>query len=341
MGVLADARTILGLDQAELPEWDARHQARASFETEGPGGMPTQVALGMFPANPDVAGSVVRLRDRDRPPSSKATDDGKGRLTWDTPFQMMGSGTYVVLPPDSALESWRTFDLDASTIRNLSATRLLRILADASPDVSRALWDFLRMCNPGWEIKAYKPGKSHVAHNGAQNLVDDFVDRMTDKYGTLDVIVSKMYFSAFLFGSMCVEMVLDLDGRTAIDLATPDVGSLRFMLTVDPVLGAQWIMGQFQGGRSFVPLQRETIRYIPIDPAPGQPPYGRAPAGPALFSTLFLLGLLQDLRRVVAQQGYPRYDISVSLQRLQDSMPATLQLADPNAWKQWVTATLN
>lgn len=42
----------------------------------------------------------------------------------------------------------------------------------------------------------------------------------------------------------------------------------------------------------------------------------RAPVGSALFPALFLLGLMQDLRRVIANQGYPRLDVSVAVDRL-------------------------
>ena len=125
-------------------------------------------------------------------------------------------------------------------------------------------------------------------------------------------------------GALFSELVLDADAQTAIDLATPDPGTVRFRQAIDPVLGRVWLLGQFQAGQ-FVDLSmRETIGYIPIDPAPANP-YGRAPAAPAIFSSLFLLGLLHDLRRVVAQQGYPRYDLAISLEQLRKATPPSIQ----------------
>lgn len=70
----------------------------------------------------------------------------------------------------------------------------------------------------------------------------------------------------------------------------------------------------------WIPLNRETIQYVPIDPLPGNP-YGRALVSPALFTCLFLIGLLHDLRRVVSQQGYPRLDIAIDFEKLTEIAP--------------------
>jgi hypothetical protein len=40
---------------------------------------------------------------------------------------------------------------------------------------------------------------------------------------------------------------------------------------------------------------------------------------PAIFTSVFLLGVLHDLRRVIAQQGYPRTDIVLNLEKLRDA----------------------
>jgi hypothetical protein len=110
---------------------------------------------------------------------------------------------------------------------------------------------------------------------------------------------------------MVAELVLD-DQFTAVDLATPDPATIKFRRKRDDVLGVVWEMGQWQNNE-WVPLDRPTIRYIPIDPMPGKP-YGRSPMMPALFPALFLLGFYQDLKRVIANQGYPRIDIAVKVE---------------------------
>lgn len=259
---------------------------------------------------------------------------GGGRVSTDSPWQFFG-GYPFVLPPDEINEGWRVVNLDAATIRGMSAPRLLRVLADLSPDVSRSLWDFLRLVNPGFEATATYPN-SDRRHPQGQRALDAWTKSLQTLYGSMDVVIGRLHFGAFLRGALMAELVLDEQGRYPIDFATPDPSTARFRRTNDPVRGQIWELGQFQKSR-WVLLDRPTIKYVPVDPAPGVP-YGRSPAAPALFNSLFLLGLLGDLRRTVAQQGYPRYDLLINLEQLALLAGPSIK-ADPEAWKRFVDAT--
>jgi len=289
-----------------------------------PGAFPTTGSIAPWPP----VGSEAPAR----PPKNLVG----GRLSWDD-VTLYGAGMPIILPPDDTADSWRRLDLDADSLRNMPAHRLLHVLAEASPDVSRALWDFLRLTNPGWECKAYVPG-TRTPNVPAQAVIDDWLRRLRKRYGSIDVPIGRLHFGAFLRGAIMSELVLDTDGRTAVDLATPDPLSARFKQAIDPVLGRVWLLGQFHHGQWTDLSVRETISYIPIDPAPASP-YGRPPAAPSIFASLFLLGLLHDLRRVVAQQGYPRYDIAVSMEALRKATPPNI-LNSPTEWKAWVDATI-
>src|SRR5690606_28043428 len=137
---------------------------------------------------------------------------------------------------------------------------------------------------------------------------------LDDHYGSVDIVFGRLFMSAFLRGALFAELVLDSGGRVPVDLATPDPISVRFRRVQDPQRGPIWQPGQWQGGE-FVPLDRPTVRYTPVDPFPGSP-YGRPLAAPSLFTTLFLLAMLHDIRRVVQQQGYPRLDISLDTEKM-------------------------
>ncbi len=258
-----------------------------------------------------------------------------GRTSLDTEDSFFGAFR-VVQPPPSAESAWRTLTLDAQTLDRMPSQQLMQLLADLSPDISRALWDFLRMANPGWEIVTFIPGTEEPAPQ-AQARLDTFFALLADLYGSFDVIVGRLFIGAFLRGALMAELVLDGDGRIPVDLATPDPSSARFQRVTDPVRGVIWQLGQWQRG-GFLPLDRPTVRYLPLDPLPGSP-YGRAMAAPALFSSVFLIGLLHDLRRVVSQQGYPRLDLILNLQQMYDRAPADVQ-QDPEAWQTWVNDTL-
>lgn len=252
----------------------------------------------------------------------------------DEPIHAFGLTIEAPTEPDL---SWRTLNLDSKTLSRITPARLLELLADLSPDVSKALWDFLRLTNPGYKIDVLESGGKEQDEM-AQALLDAFVDELHDLYGSFDVVVGRLFISAFLRGALFAEIVLDGAGVTPIDLATPDPYTARFKKRTDPDRGIVWDLGQWQEGE-FVDLALDTIRYVPIDPFPGKP-YGRALVQPALFSTLFLLGLMHDLRRVVAQQGYPRIDIAVKLQELADATPDDI-LSDVKKWQAWVNEIID
>src|SRR5690606_3933985 len=152
-----------------------------------------------------------------------------------------------------------------------------------------------------------------------------------------DTIINQLFMGAFLRGAFMAELVLDENGRLPLNIATPDPYSARFKKMKHPQLGTVWQLGQYQG-QQWTPLDRPTVRYVPIDPAPGRP-YGRAIVSPALHTTLFLIGILHDLRRVVAQQGWPRINLEVDFEALaemapDDSRPGT------EGFEEWVTAVI-
>ena len=229
--------------------------------------------------------------------------------------------TYVA--PQNAEDEWRRLKLDGHTLDRISLSRLMSLLVDLSPEVSRALWDYQRLCNPGWEITVTRPNSKTVYRKG-KDALNKFLKELTDYYGTLDVIFNRLFFAAFLRGAMLAELVLDEQGRMPVDLVTPDPWRVRFKREDDPLRGRVWKLGQWQKGR-WVEFGRPTIRYVPLDPTPDDP-YGRPMCSPSLFATLFLLGMLHDLRRVVSQQGYPRLHIKINLQKLIEGHPQAKQL---------------
>lgn len=242
------------------------------------------------------------------------------RLTQDQQFGSYFSGLTLLAPPDSDSQ-WRDFSLDSHTLDRMSPAELMELLCDLSPDISKALWDFQLLSNPGWDAKAFRVGSEEV-DKPAQALVDAFFTRLKTLYGSPDVPLNVLFFSAFLRGGFYAEIVLSKNGREALDLATPDPKWLRFRRVQDPERGQVWEPYQYIDG-SPVSLAYETIRYVPIHPLPGKP-YGRPLTSSALFVTLFSLGLLHDLRRVVAQQGYPRIDLAINSELLSKWMPPSI-----------------
>lgn len=294
----------------------------------------------VLPGRPGVF--VLVMAERTTQPITLDIPRGLGgtraRASVDTEDQVFGALlTSAVNAPLSADESWSGFDLDARTLARMSPTRLLELLAELSPEVSRELWNFLRMCNPGFTATAMRPSGKMAGTAAHQQALDSFLAALKARYTSVDVIIGRLFISAFLRGGLMAELVLDQSGRTPLDIATPDPATARWRRIEDPDLGAVWQLGQWQRG-AFVPLDRETVRYVPVDPFPGHPE-GRAIAAPALFTATFLLAMLHDIRRVVQQQGYPRIDISIDLEKLAAAMPRDAA-QNPETFRLWVNGMI-
>lgn len=258
----------------------------------------------------------------------------RARTTVDTSSESRFTQYLFVSSPADPLDTWRVEDLNDKTLARITVSRLIELLADVSPEISKALWDFLLFCNPGYEAAAFRPGAEEQDDQATAALLA-MIDRLDQaQANSFDIIIGKLFLGIFARGALFTEAVFDDVGRELLDLATPDPGSARFREVTDPARGKYWQLGQWQGGE-FVTLDSEMVRYLPVHPWPGKPPYGRAPLMPAVFSALFLIGLLHDLRRVIAQQGYPRLDVEIDLEQLRDAMPVDLA-SEPDKWKDWI-----
>lgn len=239
-----------------------------------------------------------------------------GRVSMDSSRTHVGAG-WTLVPPVDDTTNWRIQDLDTNNLNYYTPKQLLDMLLNLSPEINRGTWDFLRMCNPGYEYKVYNKGSDKKENKRGKRHIDSVVSMLRDRYGSFDVVLGRYFIGAYLGGAFCGELVLDGEARETVDLVAPDPYSIRFRKRIDPVRGEVWQPGQWQA-QGFVPLDIPTFRYIPVDPIPTSP-YGRSLAAPALFSALFLLSLMHDVKRVVMQQGYKRLDISLDMEAAEDS----------------------
>lgn len=258
------------------------------------------------------------------------------RQSEDRPGSIVATGA-AMLAPIAPAERWRGLNLDSQTLDRVSVNDLVELLADVSPDVSRALWDFLRICNPGHTAEVLRPSGVR-APQAAQQALAGVLAAISAQHGDLKVAIGRLFIGAFLRGGFAAELILDADGRQTLGLGTPDPASLRFRARRDPILGVVHEPGQQQGAR-WVSLAIPTFVHIPIDPFPGQP-QGRAPAHPAIFPTLFALAMLQDVRRVVQQQGYPRLDLVVLLDKLTAMVPDDID-SGTQEYQEWLSAMID
>ena len=215
----------------------------------------------------------------------------------------------------SAEYRWRDGDLDTATLSKVSLPELSALMIDLSPEISREANNILRIANSGWELNAVS-GDGRRSHRAGQNVLNAFLDRLNNLYGSADTIFNQLFLSVFLRGAIAAELVLGKDGRTPVDLVVIDPILFKFQTELDADRGEYWQLGQINRSGAFVPIRVPTVLYSAFDPLPGRPE-GRSAVQSALFVCLTLMRTLRDLSRVIAQQGYPRLDIEVDLKELQ------------------------
>ena len=289
--------------------------------------------LGSVPPPPPLARRMVG-----RGSSSRAI--AGGRLSVDRANEVASQFLSIESPPSAELD-WRTLNLDSKTLSRMTPARLIELMADLSPEIANGIYVYLRLHNPGWEAIALKVGSDEGDTKG-QAALDAFLQSCTGIYDEttsvpFDVIINILHLGVFLRGGLLAELVLDENGRKPLNIATPDPNSIRFKKKKHKVLGNVWELGQYQGGE-WVALARETVRYVPNDPLPGKP-YGRAVVTSALYTSLFLLAMLHDLKRVVQQQGYPRLDLSINFEMLAQNAPPEAQ-PGTEEFDSWVAAVI-
>lgn len=241
-----------------------------------------------------------------------------GRVSLDSHNRGTSFGDgWVLIPPRDHESLWRLNNLDAEHLDLYTPQELLYMLVDLSPEISAAQWHFDRMCNSGYEIKAYNLGSEDAENRAAKDHITSVLNMLKERYGSADIVINRFYTGAFLGGAVCSEIVLDSSGRQTIDWVSPDPYSIRFRRKVDSLRKEVWQPGQWQG-RDFVPLDIPTFRYLPVDPVSASP-YGRPLASPALFAAIFSLSIMHDVKRVIMQQGYKRMDISLDMEKAMDA----------------------
>lgn len=218
---------------------------------------------------------------------------------------------------------------DIKDFENLDFDLLTELLSDLSPEISKALWDFLLLCNPGYELKAFKLGTTDVDER-AQQYINDVIEPALDaQHGTLGVFFDRLFKMLFLRGSILLELIPDANGRDFLGIASPDTRTLEFRRIDSEQLGQVWDFGQNQDGK-FVSLRLPTVSYIPIHPSPDSIE-GHSLCSSALFAAIFIMAVLRDTKRVVQHQGYMRLDVKVLFDKLKDTMPEEARLDSAKA----------
>jgi len=229
-----------------------------------------------------------------------------------------GGGLFGSLPR----RTLRELGLDDRSLKTYSVFELMDRLIDAHPDVSYALWNFIRLGNSGYTYTVKKLGSGKEYPQGKKDI-DELFQRLKtpnmvgfERSKGIEKLIDQLILTGITRGAVVGELVLTSDMNDVAFIAPVDPATVEFK-----VEGGRYIPYQDQGK---IELDVPTFIYEGIDEKVDDP-YGRSPFTSALSVILFQLQILNDIKTVVHNQGYPRLDVKVVEEVLLKRMPIAVR----------------
>lgn len=207
-------------------------------------------------------------------------------------------------------------------LKSYTIDNLIDTLSNIHPDVGFALWNFIRLGNSGYTIKCYKLGSGKPYPQGERDIAE-FIQRLSlpnvfnfELSRDFDKVINQLLLSTVTRGAACLELVLLPSLDDVAFLAPVDPGTIEFLFEND-----RYVPYQDNGSIS---LDIPTFIYQELDSFIDDP-YGRSPILNALNMVMFQMQILSDIKAVVHNQGYPRFDIKVLEDVLLQRMPVNVR----------------
>lgn len=269
---------------------------------------------GIHPEQAAIELAVTRAMEQVKLVSGKPTDAlDRGRLR---------SWGYGSLVPRQNLTNYRTRE-------GRTVLETLRLVRDRDPDAAQAITNFLLLMGQGYRSRA-TTGKQDrdgnpIIDQRAQDYLSAFDARVGEEYGGgMDALIDVLNLTLVTQGAMAAELAVADDVSEIVDVHPVDPQDIvfkrepktnRLMRGVQVGVG---VKGADQAG--FLELSPRQFRYVPLHPDVDSP-YGRSPILAALTAIFFKVEVLEDLKAVVHNQGYPRIDVSVVRELVLNSVP--------------------
>lgn len=232
----------------------------------------------------------------------------------------------------------RTKDV-LKTLRSIpEETAAIEFLKKVNPDVSMAVWNFVRLANQGHEMHFYSlDGKTRMTE--IEDKWREFAARINEISNSgLDGLIDQLHYSSFLLGAMSVEAEV-----------TPKRNDIYDIYPVKPQT-IEWEIKEINGRKTWVPYQYNNFTkvyldkehanffWVPADPDIGDP-RGTLNLSPVLQAVDFQMQILQDLQAVLHHQGYPKNDISIDIEKLMQICPAHIK-NDTVKLNEWINGNI-
>ncbi|WP_426455310.1 hypothetical protein ACP26L_36430 (plasmid) [Paenibacillus sp. S-38] len=263
-----------------------------------------------------------------------SVNDFGGSRTTIPKFAQGGGGVGGALPKKAQSDLL----LDERSLASASIEDLIDILSDAHPDVSYAIWNFMRLGNTKYNISVRKPGGDGKPDENMKKVITDFFDMMEMPDPTrfsvnrgIDKMLGQLLYAVITRGAASLELVMG-QGNTEVAFIAPiDPATVEFRYENE-----RYVPYQDEGKIS---LDLPTFFYEGLDERIDDP-NGRGPLLGAINMVMFQLQVLNDIKAVVHNQGYPRFDIKILEEVLLKRMPISIR-NNEKEMQIWLNARLN
>lgn len=224
-----------------------------------------------------------------------------------------------------------TTNLSPYTSRTADVLKSLRLIPDeaaaveflkkVNPDVSMAVWNFVRLANQGNSMEFYAPSKSKDRLTNLESEWRDFAARINEISNSgLDGLIDQFHYSSFLLGAQGCEVEVTEDRTDIYDVYPVKPQTIKWEL-LETDGRKTWVPYQYVGfEKVYLDKKHANFFWVPADPDIGDP-RGTLQLTPVLQAIDFQMQILQDLQAVLHHQGYPRNDISIDIERLLTHCP--------------------
>lgn len=268
--------------------------------------------------------NLLKIFDRKRKNIPRTNTRGIGGSVANKTDQA-GFGGYFdwVLPRIGLPAAYSDFSQDA--IKRLQPEQVRELIKRANPIVAKACTDFADNVSSGYTYTADKLVED-ASDSPPQKLLDDFVARIDREQGGLATVIEQWSRDMFTHGGMFAELVIDIDGKTPVEIKTLSAATAQFKQSHDPIRGEYYELGQRQpfgsfnnngsglGSLDFKSLEDDpTIQYRPIQSETNNP-YGTPILDPAVFSVLMGAAFMNAFTASIQKHAFPNMLVTIDKQ---------------------------
>lgn len=210
-------------------------------------------------------------------------------------------------------------------IESWTTETLLQLLIDINPEASHAIANYLRVFDSGMDVDVlFADGSPNKRGDAAlQDMLNRLKTRPLDRYvhpRGIKHLSLKLALDGILKGAISCEAVFNRNYELE-EIAYVDPWTVHFKWEDNRIKPYQKLAG---AGGGDVDLDIPTFFYFPIDPL-GDEVYGRSQLISAIRPIAFKTRVMQDLQRVIHNQGFPRIDIKLMEEILIKNAPVEIK----------------